>query len=52
MKSYELVELMTNDNIAWTFDELKQLPTSLYDLNKCEIENINDFIEYKQKEEK
>ena len=57
MKSYEFVLKMTDDFEKWSFDELKVLPTSLYDLATSEIKDLTnycdkDFKPFKVKKEK
>ena len=45
IKSYELIKMISS-NIPFSFEELEQLPTSLYDLSKSEIKDISAFTEH------
>ena len=57
IKSYDLVKLISNDKVKFSFEELQKLPTALYDISNSEIKDISafddsNFIEYKLKEQK
>ena len=57
IKSYELVKLATSNRIAFNYEELEKLPTSLYDLANSHIDDIaafddNNFIPYVKDEVK
>ena len=55
IKSYELVQIISNEKIRFSFEELQHLPTALYDISNSEIKDISvfddsNFIEYKPKD--
>lgn len=57
MKSYEFVEMMTSDKIEWNFEELKALPSNLWNHSTSEIKDLSkfsdiDFIPFEDKEQK
>ena len=46
IKSYEFVQMISSD-IPFSFEELENIPTSLYDLSKCDIKDISAYTEKK-----
>ena len=53
MKSYESVEMMTSDKVEWNFEELKILPSNLWNI-ETEIKDLTkfsdkDFITFNEK---
>ena len=57
MKSYEFVEMMTSDKIEWNFEELKALPSNIWNVSNSEIKDLKaysdcDFISFNEEEKK
>ena len=44
MKSYDFIQMISS-NIPFSFEELEHIPTSLYDLSKCDIKDISAFTD-------
>lgn len=43
IKSYDFVQIMTSDKHEWSFEELKHMPTNLWNISKTDIKDLSKF---------